>query len=87
MSNPLIFDQKRLDKYVGGLLGPLTTTRLRAMATLIGMRHFQDFLLSVNLIDQGAHRRAMQMCDRLWPRITEALADAAPDYAFLDKYR
>lgn len=84
--NPLTLLQQRLDKYLARLLGFMSLLHLRGVATLIGMRHFHDFLLSVNLIDEGEHRRARRICGDLWLQMHRALGDTAPDYAFLNKY-
>ena len=71
--NPLTLHQQRLDKYLARLLGVMSLLHLRGVATLIGMRHFHDFLLSVNLIDEGEHRRARRICDDLWSQMHRAL--------------
>ena len=84
--NPLILHQQRLDRYLAGLLGFMSLLHLRGVATLMGMRHFHDFLVSVNLIDEGEHRRARRICDELWSQMHRALGDMAPNYAFLNKY-
>lgn len=84
--NPLALHQQRLDKYLARLLGFMSLLHLRGVATLIGMRHFHDFLLSVGLIDEGEHRRARRICDDLWSQMYRALGNRASDYAFLNKY-
>lgn len=84
--NPLTLHRQQLDKYLARLLGFMSLLHLRGVATLIGMRHFQDFMLSVNLIDEGEHRRARRICDDLWSQMHRALGDTAPDFAFLNKY-
>jgi len=84
--NPLTLHQQRLDKYLARLLGFMSLLHLRGVATLIGMRHFHDFLLSVNLIDEGEHRRERRICDDLWSQMHRAVGDTAPDCTFLNKY-
>jgi hypothetical protein len=84
--NPLTLHQQRLDNYLARLLGFMSLMHLRGVATLIGMRLFQDFLRSVNLIDEGEHRRAIRICDDLWSQMHRALGDRAPDFAFLNQY-
>ena len=84
--NPLALHQQRLDRYLAHLLGFMSVMHLRAVATLIAMRHFYDFLRSVNLIDEGEHRRTRRICDDLWLQMHRALGDTAPDYAFLNQY-
>jgi len=84
--NPLALRQQRLEEYLARLLGLMSVLQLRGVATLIGMRHFYDFLLSVELIDEGEHRRARRICDDLWSQMQRALGDTAPDYAFLNRY-
>ncbi len=84
--NPLALHQQRLDRHLARLLGFMSLSHLRGVATLIGMRRFHDFLLSVNLIDEGEHRRARRICDDLWSQMHRALGNTAPDYAFLNKY-
>ena len=84
--NPLTLHQQRLDKYLARLLGFMSLLHLRGVATLIGMRHFYDFLLWAGIIEEGEHRRARRICDDLWSQMHRALGDTAPDYAFLNKY-
>lgn len=84
--NPLTLHQQRLDRYLAGLLGFLSLLRLRGIATLIGMRHFFDFLLAAGFIDQGQHRRARWICDDLWGQVQGVVEDDAADFAFLNPY-
>jgi len=84
--NPLVLRQQRLDKYLAQLLGFMSVMHLRAVATLVGMRHFWNFLAAMNVIDEGEHRRAKRICDDLWSQMHRALGDTAPDYAFLNRY-
>lgn len=84
--NPLVLHQQRLDKYLAQLLGFMSVMHLRAVATLIVMRHFWNFLAAVNVIEEGEHRRAKRICDDLWSQVHRALGDSAPDYAFLNRY-
>ena len=84
--NPLALCQQRLDKYLARLLGFMSLLHLRGVATLIAMRRFYDFLLSVELIDEGEHRCTRRICDDLWSQMQRSLGDTAPDYAFLNRY-
>ena len=84
--DPLVLHQQRLDKYLAQLLGLMSVMYSRGVATLIGMRHFRDFLAAVNLVGEGEHRRAKRICDDLWSQMHRALGDTVPDYAFLNKY-
>jgi len=82
----LALRQQRLDKYLAGLLGFMSLLQLRGVATLMVMRHFYAFLLSVNVIDEGEHRRTRRICDDLWSQMHRALGDTASDHAFLNRY-
>lgn len=84
--NPLVLHKERLDKYLARLMGFMSLSQLRAVATLLGMRHLCDFLFAERLINEGEHRRRSRTCDNLWTRVQQALGDSAPDYAFLDRY-
>lgn len=84
--DPLALQEERLDRYLAGLLGPLSMHCLRAVATLLAMRHFYGFLAATNIIDKGEHRRAKRICDDLWSRLQQRLADSWSDYAFLNRY-
>lgn len=84
--DPLALHQQRLDKYLAGLMGFASLHQLRAVATLIAIRHFYDFLRSSNLLDEGGHRRAMRICDDLWSQMHGVLGEMAPQFAFLNRY-
>jgi hypothetical protein len=84
--DPLTLRQRRFDEYLTRLLRSLSLQRLRAVATLVGMRHFYDFLASVSLINEREQERARAICDDLWSQVQQVLGDTAAEYAVLDRY-
>jgi hypothetical protein len=67
-------------------LGFMSLDRFHAPATVIGMFHFYDFLVELDLVDEKTRRSAGQVCIAMWKELKRALKREWRNHQFLERY-
>jgi hypothetical protein len=84
--NPLVIHETPLDRYLARKANPLSLQQLRAVATVVALGHFYDFLRSVDLVDERERARAKRITEPMLNQLLRFLGQRSRDYEFLQKY-
>lgn len=75
-----------LEPAIAGKLDFLSLDRHHAPAAIIAIRHFYDFLVEAELVQEKDRDAMHAVCDELWRELKTLMEDAWQSYAFLEPY-